>query len=93
MPQRRPNAGKLALALAGRRISEVLFWVPQSGSVGAGVSMLTYCGRVQYGVMADRELIPDPARLVALLAEEFERLALLVLLGSVALEPQCASLP
>ena len=82
-----------ALALAGRRISEVLFWVPQSGSVGAGVSMLTYCGRVQYGVMADRELIPDPARLVALLAEEFERLALLVLLGSVALEPQCASLP
>ncbi len=74
-----------ALALAGRRISEVLFWVPQSGSVGAGVSMLTYCGRVQYGVMADRELIPDPVRLVELLAEEFERLALLVLLGGVAL--------
>lgn len=69
------------LVLAGRRISEVLFWVPQSGSVGAGISMLTYCGRVQYGVMADRELIPDPARLVGLLAEEFERLALLVLLG------------
>lgn len=74
------------LVLAGRRVSEVLFWVPQSGSVGAGVSMLTYCGRVQYGVMADRELIPDPARLVGLLAEEFERLALLVLLGDGLLE-------
>ena len=75
-----------ALALAGRRISEVLFWVPQSGSVGAGVSMLTYCGRVQYGVMADRESIADPARLVGPLGEEFERLALLVLLGAGLLE-------
>lgn len=70
------------LALAGRRITEVLFWVPQSGTIGTGVSMLTYCGRVQYGVMADRALIPDPLRLVELLAAEFERLLLLVLLGA-----------
>lgn len=75
-----------ALTLAGRDITEVLFWVPQSGSVGAGVSMFTYRGRVQYGVMADRELIPDPQRLVGLLASEFERLVLLVLLGGAALD-------
>ncbi len=75
-----------ALTLAGRSITEVLFWVPQSGSVGAGVSMFTYRGRVQYGVMADRELIPEPQRLVGLLASEFERLVLLVLLGGAALD-------
>ncbi len=76
-----------ALTFAGCGVAEVLFWVPQSGSVGAGVSMFTYRGRVQYGVMADRELIPDPARLVGLLAAEFERLVLLVLLGGPVLEP------
>ena len=74
------------LTFAGRRVTEVLFWVPQSGSIGTGISMLTYGGRVLYGVMADRELIPEPARLVALLAAEFERLVLLVLLGGGALE-------
>ena len=75
-----------ALTLGGCAVRQVLFWVPQYGSVGAGVSMFTYCGRVHYGVMADRELIADPGRLVALLAAEFERLVLLVLLGGAALE-------
>jgi WS/DGAT/MGAT family acyltransferase len=73
------------LHLAGRPVNEMLFWVPQSGSIGTGVSMLTYRGRVQFGVISDRELIADPRRLVELLAVEFERLVLLVLLGGGAL--------
>jgi WS/DGAT/MGAT family acyltransferase len=74
------------LAIGGARVSEVLFWVPQSGSLGVGVSMLSYAGRVQLGVMADRNLIPHPAELVALVAAEFERLVYLVLLGGAVLE-------
>ena len=51
--------------------------------------MLTYNGQVQFGVMSDRQLIPDPRKLVELIETEFERLVLLVLLGSVALgEPE-----
>ena len=73
------------LSLAGRPVTEVLFWVPQSGSIGTGVSMLTYRGRVQFGVTADRALIAEPARLVAQLAIEFERLVFLVLLGAGSL--------
>lgn len=73
------------LRLAGRPVVEVLFWVPQSGSIGTGVSMLTYRGRVQFGVISDRELIGDPRQLVELLAAEFERLVLLVLLGGSVL--------
>jgi diacylglycerol O-acyltransferase len=73
------------LSLAGRPVTEVLFWVPQSGSIGTGVSMLTYRGRVQFGVSSDRALIPEPERLVEQLAIEFERLVFLVLLGAGSL--------
>jgi hypothetical protein len=74
------------LRLCGAPISEMLFWVPQAGSIGTGVSMLTYNGRVQFGVMSDRQLIPEPRKLVELIGDEFERLVLLVLLGGMALE-------
>lgn len=73
------------LHLAGAAVSELLFWVPQTGSIGVGVSILTYCGRVQLGVIADRGLIPDPRALVDAMATEFDRLVFLVLLGAGSL--------
>jgi len=63
----------------------LLFWVPQAGSIGTGVSMFTYRGQVQLGVMADRQLISHPADLIAEIGAEFERLVFLVLLGSGSL--------
>jgi diacylglycerol O-acyltransferase len=74
-----------ALSLAGQPVTEVLFWVPQAGTIGTGVSMLSYRGRVQFGVTADRAVIAEPARLVEQLAVEFERLVFLVLLGAGSL--------
>ena len=73
------------LTFAGAPASQMLFWVPQSGSIGVGVSMLSYNGRVQFGVIADRQLIPKPAKLTGLVASEFDRLVSLVLLGGAAL--------
>jgi WS/DGAT/MGAT family acyltransferase len=62
------------LFLCGQRISEMYFWVPQSGSMGIGVSVLTYAGRVHIGMIADRNLVPDTQHVVDLFAPEFERL-------------------
>jgi diacylglycerol O-acyltransferase / wax synthase len=73
------------LHMDGVGVSQVLFWVPQSGSIGTGVSMLTYNGQVQFGVIADRQLVPNPAELVELIVTEFERLVFLVLLGGGSL--------
>jgi WS/DGAT/MGAT family acyltransferase len=53
-----------ALYLAGSRIAEQMFWVPQSGSIGIGVSILTYAGRMHFGLIADRTLISQPRRVV-----------------------------
>jgi diacylglycerol O-acyltransferase / wax synthase len=74
-----------AIRIGGVPVTQMLFWVPQAGSIGTGVSMLSYNGQVQFGVICDRQLIPEPRKLVDLVETEFERLVLLVLLGGAAL--------
>ncbi len=54
-----------SLYLAGRRVSEEMFWVPQSGSIGVGVSILSYNKRVHFGLIADNQLIARPRRLMS----------------------------
>lgn len=69
------------LYLAGARIEQMFFWVPQAGSIGVGISALTYNGHVHFGVMADRNLIAEPSRLVDQFNEEFEKLVLCTIGG------------
>ncbi len=69
------------LYLAGARIEQFMFWVPQSGDLGMGVSILSYNGEVQFGLITDRGLCPDPERVIARFGPEFERLALTTLLS------------
>jgi WS/DGAT/MGAT family acyltransferase len=77
------------IRVAGAAVSQLLFWVPQAGDIGVGLSMLSYNDRVHFGVIADRYLVPEPAALVDQVKIEFERLVLLVLLGAGSLaEPR-----
>lgn len=62
--------------LAGRRIARQMFWVPQSGGIGIGVSILSYAGQVDFGVVTDARLVPDPGSVVRRFAAEFETLLL-----------------
>ncbi len=54
---------KRPVSLAGARVDRVMFWVPQAGSVGLGVSILSYAGTVTVGIAADRNVIGDPGEL------------------------------
>ena len=69
------------LWLAGARIDSLMFWVPQSGDIGLGVSILSYNGKVRFGVVADRGLCPDPERISARFADEFEKVVLATLMS------------
>jgi WS/DGAT/MGAT family acyltransferase len=69
------------LWLAGAKISGLMFWVPQSGDIGLGVSILSYDGTVRFGVVADRGLCPDPERISARFDDEFEKLVLTTLMS------------
>jgi hypothetical protein len=66
---------------AGRRIVELDFWVPQSGGIGLGVSILSYDGHIQFGLISDAGLVPDPDRIVARFADEFDKLMWLTLMS------------
>lgn len=69
-----------ALYLAGAKLREPLFWVPQSGDIGIGVSILSYDNKVQFGLITDKKLVPDPERIVDRFASEFDKLLMLVLM-------------
>jgi WS/DGAT/MGAT family acyltransferase len=69
------------LWLGGAKIESMMFWVPQSGDVGMGASIISYDGRVQFGLITDRGLCPDPEQVVARFAGEFEKLVLTALLA------------
>ena len=69
------------LYFAGLEIDEIDFWVPQSGGIGMGLSMLTYNGKVQFGLITDAGLVPDPDRIIEQFADEFEKLVMLTLMG------------
>jgi WS/DGAT/MGAT family acyltransferase len=66
--------------ICGRTIEETLVWVPQSGHVGLGVSILSYGGGVQFGVVTDSTLCPEPQAIIERFAPEFASLCLLTLM-------------
>lgn len=63
------------LYLAGAELAQLLFWVPQAGSVGIGLSIFSYRGTVQIGLIADENLLPDPGAVCERFGSEFELLA------------------
>jgi diacylglycerol O-acyltransferase len=69
------------LYLCGAAIDSMMFWVPQSGDIGMGVSILSYNDEVQFGVVTDRKLCPDPDQVIARFVPEFEKLLLATLLA------------
>ncbi len=57
--------------LAGKQVSRLMFWVPQSGRLGLGISILSYAGEVLLGVATDAGLVPDPEGIVEGFHAEF----------------------
>jgi hypothetical protein len=68
------------LYLAGSKMSEMMFWVPQNGNIGLGISILSYDGKVFFGLMCDRGIVPDPQSIIARFRPEFDKLLYLGLM-------------
>ena len=76
------------LTVAGSKIKQSLFWVPQTADTGMGVSILSYAGQVQFGLITDAALTPDPEAIVNRFGEEFEKYLCYVLLDPPPLEEE-----
>lgn len=68
------------LFMAGVEVRELMFWVPQTGSIGLGLSILSYNGRVHFGVIGDSKRVKDPDAIVQRFDAEFEKLMLIALM-------------
>ncbi len=69
---------QVPLRLAGDTISQIMFWVPQAGNCGLGVSLLSYNGTVTVGITTDSTLVPSPAELTSNFEGELQKFANLV---------------
>jgi WS/DGAT/MGAT family acyltransferase len=49
---------------AGKPLKSLMFWVPQSGNIGLGISIISYNGKVNLGIMVDEQLVPDPQKII-----------------------------
>jgi diacylglycerol O-acyltransferase len=76
------------LYLAGSEIKQVMVWVPQAGDIGIGVSILSFNGQVQFGLLVDVALVPDPHAIIARFKPEFEQLLYFVLLEALDAAPE-----
>jgi diacylglycerol O-acyltransferase / wax synthase len=70
-----------ALYMAGAKMKQIMFWVPQSGDIGLGVSILSYAGGVQFGVITSKKLCPQPQQIIDRFSAEFEKLILATMLS------------
>lgn len=68
------------LYMTGVEATELMFWVPQSGSIGVGLSILSYNGSVHFGLMGDAKRVRDPAAVTQRFVKEFEKLMLIALM-------------
>lgn len=68
------------LYLAGSKMKEMMFWVPQNGNIGLGISILSYNGKVFFGMISDHRLVPEPSKIIVRFRKEFEKLLYLGLM-------------
>jgi WS/DGAT/MGAT family acyltransferase len=61
------------LYMAGSKMENLMFWVPTSGMLGLGISLLSYNGSIQAGVAADANRVSRPERITQLFYKAFKK--------------------
>ena len=69
-----------ALRFCGSTLRQTMVWVPASGDVGVGVSILSYAGGVQFALMTDAALCDNPQAIIDRFEPEFAQLLMLSLM-------------
>jgi WS/DGAT/MGAT family acyltransferase len=65
---------QVPLYVSGSKVEKIMFWVPQNGSIGMGISILSYNGKVEFGLIVDKNLVSDPQNVIKEFPSQFENL-------------------
>ncbi len=60
---------------AGHPLRQLMFWVPQSGRISLGISIISYNDEVLLGLMVDDNLVKEPQIIMDRFAHQFDLLA------------------
>ncbi len=63
---------QVPLYITGAEVKKIMFWVPQNGTIGMGISILSYNGKVEFGLIVDKNLISDPQNVIKEFPNQFE---------------------
>jgi hypothetical protein len=55
-------------------IKNMMFWVPRSGDVAIGISIISYAGNVSLGIATDTRVAPDPEKITEYFSDDFSHL-------------------
>jgi diacylglycerol O-acyltransferase len=65
---------QVPLYVSGAKVEKIMFWVPQNGTIGMGISILSYNGKVEFGLIVDKNLVSDPENVIKEFPNQFENL-------------------
>eukprot|EP00906_Rhabdomonas_costata_P023252 RCo033487 len=68
------NARSTAMIFADTPLRNAYGWVPAAGGIGMGVSIISYMGNVNVGLVADKAQVPDISVLSQCFVEEWEEM-------------------
>ncbi len=71
---------QVPLYIAGCKVEKTMFWVPQNGTIGMGISILSYNGQVEFGLIVDKKSVPQPHQVIVRFPEQFAQLKELMML-------------
>jgi diacylglycerol O-acyltransferase / wax synthase len=65
---------RIPLYFTDKKIKNMLFWVPRSGDVAIGISIISYAGNVTLGIATDTRVASDPEKITEYFSEEFSNM-------------------
>lgn len=60
--------------LAGIPLADLIVFAPTSGSIGLGLSFISYAGILRLGVYADSGVVADPENIVRAFEDEYKNI-------------------
>jgi len=60
--------------LAGKKVEDIMFWVSHTTTLGVGITLMSYNGKVYFGVVTDIGLVNDPDVITSAFTAELNRL-------------------
>jgi diacylglycerol O-acyltransferase / wax synthase len=72
------------ISVGGAPVTDFVLWVPTSGSIGVGLSIVTYADSLRLGVQVDDGVVAEPERLLEAMHDELSTVDQLVFVSRSA---------